>query len=103
MYRVKIYLGSSLFSFYQGMVRTMKMSFYKRKIYLDQCHFAYSTESFRFRTENCRMWSFYLNKLIIFSTNYWLIVAYEKESFLQTLYSSFDIHKWHHNSKKFLS
>ena len=32
MYRFKIYLsGSSLFSFYQGMVRTMKMSFYKRK------------------------------------------------------------------------
>ena len=33
MHRVKIYLnGSSLFSFYQGMLRTMKMSFYKRKI-----------------------------------------------------------------------
>ena len=32
MHRVKIYLsGSSLFSFYKGMVRTMKMSFYKRK------------------------------------------------------------------------
>ena len=31
MHWVKIYLGSSLFSFYQGMVRTMKMSFYKRK------------------------------------------------------------------------
>ena len=34
MHRFKIYLsGSSLFSFYKGMVRTMKMSFYKRKIY----------------------------------------------------------------------
>ena len=31
MHRVKIYLGSSLLSFYQGMIRTMKMSFYKRK------------------------------------------------------------------------
>ena len=54
MHRVKIYLnGSSLFSFYQGMLRTMKMSFYKRKISWDLCQFAYSTESFsRFRTEN---------------------------------------------------
>ena len=32
MHQVKIYLGSSLFSFYQGMVRSMKISFYKRKI-----------------------------------------------------------------------
>ena len=32
MHRVKIYLlGSSLFSFYRGMVRTMKMSFTKEK------------------------------------------------------------------------
>ena len=54
MHRVKIYLsGSSLFYFYQGMLRTMKMSFYKRKISWDLCHFAYSTESFSmFRTEN---------------------------------------------------
>ena len=52
MHRVKIYLGSSLFSFYQGMVRTMKMSFYRRKLYWDQCHSAYSAESFRVRTEN---------------------------------------------------
>ena len=54
MHRVKIYLnGSSLFSFYQGMLRTMKMSFYKRKISLDLCHFAYPTKSFSmFRTEN---------------------------------------------------
>ena len=28
----QIYIGSSLYSFYQGMVRTMKMSFYIRKI-----------------------------------------------------------------------
>ena len=43
MHRVKIYLnGSSLFSFYQGMLRTMKISFNKRKIYWDLCHFAYS-------------------------------------------------------------
>ena len=33
MHRVKILLCSSLFSFYQGMVRTMKMSFTERKIY----------------------------------------------------------------------
>ena len=47
MHRVKIYLsGSSLFYFYQGMLRTKKMSFYKRKISWDLCHFAYSTESF---------------------------------------------------------
>ena len=32
IHQAKIYLGSSLFFFYQGMVRTMKMSFYKRKI-----------------------------------------------------------------------
>ena len=32
IHHAKIYLGSSLFFFYQGMVRTMKMSFYKRKI-----------------------------------------------------------------------
>ena len=31
MHWVKIYLGSSVFSFYQGMVRTMKISFYKLK------------------------------------------------------------------------
>ena len=32
MHWVKIYVGLSLFSFYQGnMVRTMKMSFYKLK------------------------------------------------------------------------
>ena len=31
MHRVKIFLRSSLFSFYQGMVRTMKMSFYGKK------------------------------------------------------------------------
>ena len=30
MHRVKIYLNG-LFSFYQGILRTMKMSFYKRK------------------------------------------------------------------------
>ena len=45
MHRVKIYLNG-LFSFYQGILRTMKMSFYKRKISWDLCHFAYSTESF---------------------------------------------------------
>ena len=34
MHRVKILLCSSLlFSFYQGMVRTMKMSFTEKKIY----------------------------------------------------------------------
>ena len=33
MHGVKILLCSSLFSFYQGMVRTMKMSFTERKIY----------------------------------------------------------------------
>ena len=31
IHQAKIYLGSGLFSFYQGMARTMKMSFYKRK------------------------------------------------------------------------
>ena len=31
MHRVKIFLSSSLFSFYQGMVRTMKMSFFRKK------------------------------------------------------------------------
>ena len=31
LHRVKIYHGSSLFYFYQGMVRTIKMSFLKRK------------------------------------------------------------------------
>ena len=31
MHRVKIFLRSTLFSFYQGMVRTMKMSFYGKK------------------------------------------------------------------------
>ena len=31
MYRVKIFLSSSLFSFYQGMVKTMKMNFYRKK------------------------------------------------------------------------
>ena len=31
MYGVKIFLSSSLFSFYQGMVRTMKKSFYGKK------------------------------------------------------------------------
>ena len=34
IHQAKIYLGSGLFSFYQGMVRTMKRSFYKRKYYL---------------------------------------------------------------------
>ena len=54
LHRVKIFLnGSSLFYFYQGMLGTMKMSFYKRKISRDLCHFVYSTESFsRFRSEN---------------------------------------------------
>ena len=52
MHRVKIYLNV-LFSFYQGILRTMKMSFYKRKISWDLCHFAYSTERFsKFCTEN---------------------------------------------------
>ena len=32
MHWVKIYVGSSLFFFYHQMVRTSKMSFYKRKI-----------------------------------------------------------------------
>ena len=31
MHGVKIFLSSSLFSFYQGMVRTMKMSFFRKK------------------------------------------------------------------------
>ena len=31
MHRVKIFLSSSSFSFYQEMVRTMKMSFYGKK------------------------------------------------------------------------
>ena len=31
MHRVKIFLSSSLFSFYQRMVRTMKMSFFRKK------------------------------------------------------------------------
>ena len=31
MHRVKIFVSSSLFSFYQGMVRTMKMSFFRKK------------------------------------------------------------------------
>ena len=31
MHRVKIFLSSSLFSFYQGMVKTMKMNFYRQK------------------------------------------------------------------------
>ena len=31
MHRVKIFLSSSLFSFYKGMVRTMKMSFFRKK------------------------------------------------------------------------
>ena len=51
MQRIKIDLGLSIFLIYQGMVRSMKISFYKRKIYWDQCYFAYSTGSFRFRTE----------------------------------------------------
>ena len=33
MHRIKIFLCSISFSFYQGMVRTMKMSFTERKIY----------------------------------------------------------------------
>jgi len=72
-YKICYASGQNLpwFKFYQGMVRTMKMSFYNRKIYLDQCLFAYSTESFRFRTENYRMWSFCSNKHISFSTSYW--------------------------------
>ena len=46
MHWVKINLGSSLFSFYQGMVRTIKMSFLQKKnIIWDQCHFASSAES----------------------------------------------------------
>ena len=32
IHQAKIYVGLGLFSFYQGMVRTKKMSFYKRKI-----------------------------------------------------------------------
>ena len=32
MHWVKIYVGSSLFFFYHRMVRTLKMSFYKRKL-----------------------------------------------------------------------
>ena len=31
IHQAKIYLGSGLFSFYQGMVRTMKMSFLEKK------------------------------------------------------------------------
>ena len=31
IHRVKIFLSSSLFSFYQGMVKTMKMNFYRKK------------------------------------------------------------------------
>ena len=31
MHWVKIFLSSSLFSFYQGIVRTMKKSFYRKK------------------------------------------------------------------------
>ena len=75
MHRVKIYLnGSSLFSFYQGMLRTMKMSFYKRKISWDLCHFAYSTESFSmFRTENYVVFSF---KQAFNFLNYLPIVAF---------------------------
>ena len=75
MHRVKIYLnGSSLFSFYQGMLRTMKMSFYKRKISWDLCHFAYPTESFSmFRTENYVVFSF---KQAYNFLNYLPIVAF---------------------------
>ena len=56
---VKIYLGSSVFSFHQGMVRTMKISFYKRKIW-DQCRFSYSTETLGLVLKT--MWSFNSNK-----------------------------------------
>ena len=52
MHRVKIYLGSILFFFYQGIVRTVKMSFYKWKMKFEISGTAYSTENFRFRTEN---------------------------------------------------
>jgi len=38
MHRVKIYLnGSSSFSFYQGMLRTMKMSFLTKEKYTENC------------------------------------------------------------------
>ena len=52
----------------------MKMSFYKRKISWDLCHFAYSTESFSmFRTENYVVFSF---KQAYNFLNYLPIVAF---------------------------
>ena len=63
------------------------------------CLFAYSSGSFRFRTENHVV--FWLKHKRIL--NQLPIVAYQKESFRQTLYSSSDMHKWHRIRKKFLS
>ena len=53
VHQAKIYLSSGLFSFYQGMVRIMKMSFCKRNIYFEiSATLPTSQESFRFWDKN---------------------------------------------------
>ena len=74
MHRVKIYLnGSSLFSFYQGMLGTMKMSFTKEK-YTEIYATLPTPQKASAGSVLKTMWSLNSNKHMIFSTIYrlWL-------------------------------
>ena len=73
MHRGKIYLnGSSLFSFYQGMLRTMKMSFLAKEKYTEVCA-TLPTPQKASGSLLKTMWSFNSNEHIIISTIYrWL-------------------------------
>ena len=76
MGRVKIYFnGSSLFSFYQGMLRTIKWVFTKDK-YPEICATLPTPQKASAGSVLKTMWSFNSNKHIIFSTIYrlWLFI-----------------------------
>ena len=65
---------------------------------IDQCHFAYTTESLVRYLKLCGL----LTQTSIFSTSYWLHVN-GKKAFHRTFKSQFDILQWQRNWKKFLS
>ena len=74
MHRVKIYFGSSLFSFYQGkVIRTIKTSFYQRKC--TEISATLPTPQKASGSVLKTMWSFNSNKHILISTSYllWII------------------------------